>query len=109
MENRDPEEILSRREFFKSAVKKALPILGTVAVVGLMIAKPTEVKARRSCGGECSNGCTSNDCLSSCMNGCKGTCSGCSGSCSGSCSGCSGGCTGCKGSCEYTSVAGSGK
>lgn len=83
------DEIQSRREFFKSAAKKALPILGTVALMSMPnIVKSNAVTSQISsdvCEG-CTGLCT----------GCTG-CTSCSGWCEGSCTGCTGSCTGCTG------------
>ena len=68
------EELQSRRQFFKSAAKVALPVLGAVVFANL----PVQSQARPVCG-ECGRSCTGT---------CTGTCSGtCKGSCAGSCSG----------------------
>lgn len=86
------EEIQSRREFFKNAVKTALPILGAI----VLASNPVVAKAADE----------TLDCNGSCSWGCGRVCStGCSNSCSGSCSGgCKGGCSSsCKGTCAYSS------
>lgn len=89
------EEIQSRREFFKNAGKKALPILGAVALMNI----PTIAKAVEA------TGCTSGGCYTSCQGSCKGGCStrcenvctGCGSACQNGCAvGCTGGCTGCR-------------
>ena len=82
MENKKQEELQSRREFFKSAAKAALPIVGAIVLSQLPIkAQATEM------------GCSKYGC---------GTCTGCGGSCNRSCSGCSGGCqTTCTGGCAH--------
>jgi len=81
------EEIQSRREFFKQAAKKALPILGVMALVSLPIVTKASVTKTTDCDNSCSSGCTG-----SCATGC----SSCSGSCSGTCTG------GCGGTCGGT-------
>ena len=74
------EEINSRREFFKGAIKKALPILGAVTLLNMpIISKAIETKVT-GCSGSCS-----------------GYCLGCIGTCQGYCVGCIGGCKGCTG------------
>lgn len=80
------EEIQSRREFFKSAAKAALPILGAVVLASNpFIAKATEETL--DCNGSCSWGC-GRVCSTGCSNSCSGSCSGgCKGGCSSSCSG----------------------
>ena len=92
------EEIQSRREFFKSAAKKALPFIAAVALTSNpMVAKAIEESEPSGCDWGCSYGF---------KGGCGRSCSyGCSGSCAGSCSGaCKGGCqSSCKGTCAYSS------
>ena len=85
------EEILSRRGFFKNAAKKALPILGVVALASMpIITKATETKA---------TDCYKNTCTGGCYNGCGKVCEG---TCSGTCTGCTGSCeTGCYDTCTY--------
>ncbi len=75
------EEIQSRREFFKSAAKKALPILGAITLTNIPIIANNAQSH--------SSGCTY----------CQGTCYGCAGSCKGTCSDV---CTGCAGLCQGT-------
>jgi CXXX repeat radical SAM target protein len=68
------EEILSRREFFKNAAKKALPIIAAVALINMpkiMNAEGT-VAAGCDCFGSCEGGCT--NCTGSCSGSCKDTC-----------------------------------
>lgn len=81
------EEIQSRREFFKNAGKKALPILGAVALMNI----PTIAKAVEA------TGCTSGGCYGSCSTRCENVCTGCGSACQNGCAaGCTGGCTGCR-------------
>ncbi len=83
MKEKQKKEIQSRREFFKSATKKALPILGAIALMSI----PNITKAAiTGCDYSCKTSCA-NDCYGHCKYGCKTTCSGsCSGSCKTSCS-----------------------
>lgn len=77
MENKN-NETQNRREFFKEAAKKALPILGAVALMSNpLIAKALEHKI---------TGCESN-CSGSCQGKCEGCCAenGCKGGCHGTC------------------------
>ena len=79
--NNKKEELQSRREFFKNAVRSVLPILGTIVLSSTtVLAKNNEVPT-----------------------GCKGsrysTCSGCKYTCTGSCKNA---CTGCKYTCDNT-------
>ena len=91
------EEIQSRREFFKQAAKKALPILGVVVLASIpIVTKATETKTT-DCNNTCSGSCTG------ACSGCSGYCTGgCAGDCTGSCSDACTGCTGCSGSCMST-------
>lgn len=86
------DEIQSRRGFFKEAAKKALPVLGAIALAS----SPIIAKAADSNPMGCSG------CMDTCL-GCMHTCSGhCHGGCLRSCQeSCIGGCkTGCEGSCK---------
>lgn len=97
MENK---ELLSRREFFRKAAKKALPFVATLTLPSFLM----------SCGGDdpLENGGGCEDCASACQGGCQGECSGsCEDSCkntntgSSSCSDCSAACKNdCAGSCS---------
>lgn len=78
---KENDEIQSRREFFKNAAKKALPILGVAFLGSLPLNNVMGAKLQPS------------GCEYSCSGSCSGGCSGCSGSCSGGCSGCSGTCS----------------
>ncbi len=86
-------ELKNRREFFKEAARKSLPILGmavlaTIAPIALQSCKKESV----------------NHCVDACTNACKTTCkSTCVGSCSNQCTtGCKGSCkTGCGKNCKY--------
>lgn len=98
MENGENKNLQGRRDFFKEAAKKALPILGAVALMSNpMIAKAVESEPL-GCNSACSYGCTGTcygDCYGTCKGGCstecRGTCKGtcyteCLGTCSGKCS-----------------------
>lgn len=88
------EELQSRREFFKQAAKKALPVIGAIALAGSPILAHAAESEPTDCSGNCSYGCGRQ-----CSTGCSGSCAG---SCSGACKGyCQGGCKGnCYGSCK---------
>ena len=80
MKTNKNEELQSRREFFKSAAKAALPIVGAVVLSQL----PVKMQAANGCNDGCSYSCSTScqkDCRGYCHYGCKNTCSG---SCSGS-------------------------
>lgn len=69
----NPEETQSRREFFKVAAKKTLPIIGAVALLSNpMIAKAVE-KETTNCRNACADDCAGR-CEGSCYSTCKGTC-----------------------------------
>ncbi len=97
-------EIQSRRQFFKSAARSALPILGALALSQMPFlsnAQESNVAmgcSINSCSGGCSSGCyrgCTGGCQSSCSGGCRGGCDSCTGSCKGYCiSTCNGGCYG---------------
>lgn len=78
--NEKNEELLSRREFFKSAAKGALPILA-LTVFGPTILSSCEKKddkkessgCGKSCSGGCDDGCT-NNCDSLCGGDCWAYC-----------------------------------
>ena len=71
-ENKKNEELQSRREFFKSAAKAALPVLGAVVLSQLPIrAQATEMGCSKYGCGTCTGGCSGN-----CGGGCRYTCTG---------------------------------
>lgn len=93
-EKNKKEELRSRRDFFKKAVKTALPIMGAIVLANV----PGITKAAGDPMGCSKYGC------GTCTGGCRGTCSGsCSTTCSGSCDGsCKYGCQStCKGGCSH--------
>lgn len=87
MKEKKQEELQSRREFFKSAAKAALPVLGAVVLGSL----PVNVQAAQTgCGYTCSNSCYTgcgSGCGVGCSGSCKGGCGGCKAACRASCSG----------------------
>lgn len=88
-------KLQTRREFFKIAAKKTLPIIGAIVVAST----PTFAQVSKKEAMGCDDGCY-NSCRGGC-HGCQGDCQGsCSGSCGNNCSGlCQDNCyTGCKGS-----------
>lgn len=74
MDNKKQENLQSRREFFKSAAKAALPVISAVVLSQL----PIHAEAARgchSCSGTCYTGCTGGcrtACNTSCKMGCRG-------------------------------------
>ena len=90
-DNKQNEELQTRREFLKEAAKKALPVIGAIALAGSPIlaqAANSKVDYECSCTG-CTGGCSYTcqyTCKGACMNGCKGGCKetcvhGCKGTC----------------------------
>ncbi len=78
--NKKNEELQSRREFFRSAAKGALPIL-TFTVLGspFLSSCGDGDKKVSGCGSMCSGGCSSScsgDCDGGCTNNCDGLCGG---------------------------------
>ncbi len=94
-------ETQNRRQFFKEAARKALPIIGAAALMSNPVfAKAVETNIITNC-----NAC-SNTCKGSCDKTCKNTCIGtCSGGCQKTCTNtCIGGCGyACKDNCQYQS------
>lgn len=82
------EELQSRREFFKEAAKKALPLLGAIALASSPIVAKAAEKEPMSCNSACSVGCGSNCsgyCDGTCTSTCGRLCNGCQTSCQGGC------------------------
>ena len=89
-------ELQSRREFFKNAAKKTLPILGAIVLAGMPGILRAQEKQPMSCEWGCEGGC-SYGCQGSCYGSCEGSCHlSCESSCKGYCEG------GCKYTCETT-------
>lgn len=95
---------ISRREFFKVAIKKTIPFLGFIAIAPILnsCSKDDEPlgcnnscmgTAQSGCGSTCSNSCVGTSkggCGDGCKNGCKEGCSsGCDNTAKSSCSDCS--------------------
>ena len=80
--NQQTEGLQSRREFFKEAAKKALPVIGTIALTSSPIVAQAMATPPMGCENNCSGSCKGR-CEGLCAeNGCKGNCSGtCSGGC----------------------------
>lgn len=107
-------DLKTRREFFKETAKRALPIIGAIALFSNpVIAKAVETdvldcnNCTNTCRGGCNNGCYKS-CKSNCALNCEGSshsvgygCDGCKGHCMGGCTkSCSGACSG---SCSHGS------
>lgn len=79
--NKHHEELQNRRDFFKKAAKRALPILGLVVLGPTVLSscdKDETITVCDGCGGDCTNACKgtcktgcSAACKSSCVGGCK--------------------------------------
>lgn len=76
------ESLKNRREFFKLAAKKALPIIGTIVLANTPII--AQAAKKTSCDNSCSNSCKGR-----CTGGCQTACAadGCGHTCAGSCRG----------------------
>lgn len=83
------EELQTRREFFKSAAKKTLPIVAAIALVNVSETSRAVESTPMGCNSNCQVMCAVD-----CRTGCRGGCSDhCAKSCSESCYlGCKGGC-----------------
>lgn len=93
----EEKETQSRREFFKEAAKKALPLLGVVALMSNPVISKAVENENIGCNGYCSQHCSAgcaNSCTGDCVGDCKNTCLGkCKGSCGSYCTqNCSSGC-----------------
>jgi len=88
-EKKQNENPQSRREFFKNATKKALPIIGAIVLSNSpLLAKVPEAESlgcNSNCKIACATGCYI-FCEGSCKDSCKGTCKDtCLGGCNRSC------------------------
>lgn len=81
MEKNKKEELQSRRDFFKSAAKVALPVIGAA------IFSQLPIKTQASEMG----------CTGTCYGRCDGSCRGCYTTCTGTCDG------SCRNTCQYSS------
>jgi len=103
-EKKQNEEIQSRREFFKQAAKKALPVIGAIALASSPIALQAhnvDMGYCSHCSDDCTNGC-SNGCSRSCRTDCQINCKGVSSTVVGSCKSCENYCGGgCQNSCSH--------
>lgn len=81
MKENENEELHSRREFFKKAAKKTLPMLAIVAFGQTLLNACDKDDEPRGCGNACSGSC-SNSCSGGCDGGCSGDCDdGCTADC----------------------------
>ena len=101
-EKKQNEELQSRREFFKQAAKKVIPVVGAIALASSPILAQAAEKEPMGCSsGSCYHSCTGT-CQGTCQGTCKGGCQDrcnydCTGTCKGTCRG------GCGGTCRYSS------
>ena len=75
---KEKNELQSRRDFFKNAAKKSLPILGAIILTTspLLLKAETPYGCNGNCRYDCTNGCTGcrYTCDGSCKNSCKDYC-----------------------------------
>ena len=91
--NRQNEELQSRREFFKKAAKGALPILGAIILANAPVIANAAKESPMGCNNSCYRGCASRcsgrcqtTCNVSCQNHCRDNCGAtCKYTCSGKC------------------------
>lgn len=104
-ESKKIEELQSRREFFKQAAKKALPIIGAIVLANVPLlshAAEKDITGCEGCNSNCRSGCKTS-CHMGCGNGCYVNCKAHTSSHGGSgCEYCSHLCNGCKGECNNT-------
>ena len=83
------EDLQTRREFFKEAAKKTLPIIGAIVFASSPIITQAKESTPMGCNSNCKIACADSCyiyCEGSCKDGCKDTCKGsCSGGCNKSC------------------------
>ena len=88
-EKKKNDELQTRRQFFKNAAKRILPIVGAIALSNPIIQASTRNEAPCSCYGTCSGGCyiaCSGGCEQGCVGGCYTTClTGCNITCQNTC------------------------
>lgn len=78
--NKKNEELQSRREFFKSAAKAALPVIGAVVLAQVPILAHSQAPST------CSKGSCAGTCWANCRNACEVYCTqGCTGHCKSAC------------------------
>jgi CXXX repeat radical SAM target protein len=77
---------MNRRDFFKKATKRLLPIIGIVTGVAIFNAEASSMPLATDCKGQCSSTCFSS-CNSSCKYLCDVGCGGCGHSCHNTCDG----------------------
>ena len=92
----------NRREFFKEAAKKTLPILGMAVMATIAPSIMQSCTKSLDCVDACTNACQ-NTCRTTCVGGCSKTCTGnCDTSCKGDCN------TTCSGTCWVRCQSGNG-
>lgn len=95
-------ETQTRREFFKNAAKKALPILGAVTLMSNPLFANAMESEETGCHGTCYGACVGScdGCKYTCTGTCKNACESCKYTCIGTCKNA---CQGCKNTCTGTS------
>lgn len=119
MENNENKNLQNRREFFKEAARKALPIFGFIALMSNPMIASAVGNEPMGCDGACKSNCVGGcrgRCQSGCRTDCKENCKGQTSAfgddkncrdCKNFCFGCQGYCQGsCKGSCSRNSSIG---
>ncbi len=71
MDNKQNEELQSRREFFKKAAKAAMPVVGAVVLSSLPLQQIHATGCTAGCAGDCQGSC-SGVCRNSCYSTCYG-------------------------------------
>lgn len=85
--NKKNEEIQSRRQFFKSAAKGALPILGAIVLANVPGNTNASQESPMGCSRSCTNTCSA-QCRSYCKVGCDNSCNyHCTRTCGSTCKG----------------------
>lgn len=110
----NPQDLHSRRSFFKLAGKKILPLFATLTVVSHLFPMSVKAKGKSWCGWTCTYSCMggcANTCQWSCVNACAISCGnsckgGCNDTCAWGCSSCVAECRiGCGNGCSGTCIA----
>ena len=74
---KENDEILSRREFFRHATKKVLPLVGAIVlsnpIIEAAITETPSTSCRTGCAGQCVDNCRGT-CRYTCTGGCEGHC-----------------------------------
>ncbi|MGM9812130.1 MAG: Cys-Xaa-Xaa-Xaa repeat radical SAM target protein [Muribaculaceae bacterium] len=74
MEKHNNEDLQSRRDFFKKAAKKALPILGAIVLANAPVIANAAEETPMGCKYGCTAVCSTSACQGTCQGGCRFTC-----------------------------------